>query len=148
MFRASSAKTSLVVCSTCRFSEAAREDASGQCGGAIFEQALTTSLADHPCRDRLEIQAIPCLYACRSYCTAYVRSERRFGYILGRFGPSPVHAVALLDYVAQYLNTSDGVVPYSQWPQGIKGHFLVRVPPEGFLWDPSLNTPPPAPTEF
>ncbi len=61
------------------------------------------------------------------------------GYILGRFTPSLVDATALLDYVAQYLDTPDGVVPYACWPDGVKGHFLVRVPPEGFVWDPPPN---------
>jgi predicted metal-binding protein len=137
MLRTSSAKTSLVVCSSCRFSESAREDENGRRGGALFAESLNACLADHPCRDRIEIQPMACLYACGSYCSAYIRSERRFGYILGRFAPSREHAVALLDYVVRYLNASDGVVPYSDWPHGIKGHFLARVPPDGFFWDPS-----------
>jgi hypothetical protein len=24
-------------------------------------------------------------------------------------------------------------VPYKQWPQGVKGHFLTRTPPEGYV---------------
>ena len=136
MFRASVSKTSLVVCSTCRFSESAREDGEGQRGGTLFAQTLTGALAHHACRGRIEIEPMPCLFACGSYCTAFVRSDRRFGYILGRFRPTPEHAIALLDYIAQYLDTPDGVVPYARWPQGIKGHFLVRVPPAGLLWEP------------
>jgi predicted metal-binding protein len=143
--RASTAKSSLVVCSNCRFSERAHEDENGQRGGALFAASLMASLAGHPCRDRIEIQPMPCLYACGNYCSAYIRSERRFGYILGRFTPSREHALALLDYVAQYLNTTDGVVPYSHWPRGIKGHFLARVPPDGFIWNSSISAPEPTP---
>src|SRR5580692_864479 len=109
MLRTSSAKTSLVVCSSCRFSESARENEDGRRGGALFAESLKASLANHPCRDRIEIQPMSCLYACASHCSAYIRSEQRFGYILGRFAPSREQAVALLDYVAQYLNTTDGV---------------------------------------
>jgi len=142
MFRASSSKTSLVVCSTCRFSEGAREDENGQRGGALFAQTLIESLTDHSCKGRIEIESMPCLFACSSYCTAYVRSDQRFGYILGRFRPTQETAIALLDYIVQYLDTSDGIVPYARWPEGIKGHFLVRVPPPGLVWDPLLTPEP------
>jgi predicted metal-binding protein len=148
MFRSSSSKASLVVCSTCRFSEGAREDEKGRRGGTLFAQALSASLGDHSCRGRIEIEPMPCLFACTSYCTAYVRSDRRFGYILGRFLPIPEHAIALLDYVERYLDSPDGVVPYGRWPQGVKGHFLVRVPPAGLLWDPSLNVPAATPNDL
>jgi predicted metal-binding protein len=140
MFRASSS-TSLVVCSTCRFSENAREDEEGRGGGTLFAQTLTAALAHHPCRGRIEIERMPCLFACGCHCTVYVRSDQRFGYILGRFSPSSEDALAVLDYLAQYLETADGVVPYARWPQGIKGHFLVRVPPAGLIWDPLPGAP-------
>jgi predicted metal-binding protein len=141
MFRASSSTTSLVVCSTCRLSERARENEAGRRGGTLFAEELTAALAHHSCRGRLEIERMPRLFACGSHCTAYVRSDHRFGYILGRFSPTAAHAVALLDYIAQYLDTRDGVVPYTRWPQGIKGHFLVRVPPAGLLWQPLPDAP-------
>jgi predicted metal-binding protein len=78
--------------------------------------------------------------AARSRCAAprlqrfYIRAERRLGYVLGRFVPSREHAVALLEYISEYLGSTDGVVPYAKWPDGVKGHFLVRVPPSGFVW--------------
>jgi predicted metal-binding protein len=127
-------RTNLIVCSTCRFSKDAREDANGRRGGALFAEALAAALVEHRCRDRVELQEMPCLFACTSHCTAYIRAERRLGYVLGRFVPSREHAVALLDYISEYLDTSDGVVPYANWPDGVKGHFLVRVPPRGFVW--------------
>lgn len=80
---------------------------------------------------------MPCLFACGAHCTVYIRSSRRLGYILGRFSPVHSDALALLDYLAEYLDTADGVVPYARWPEGVKGHFLVRVPPDGFVWDPA-----------
>ena len=33
------------------------------------------------------------------------------------------------------VNRESGVVGYENWPDGVKGHFLARVPPEGFVWD-------------
>jgi predicted metal-binding protein len=136
MLRPLPAAASLVVCSTCRLSKEARADGEGRSGGELLRHALSAALADHPCRGRIDIQAMPCLFACSSHCTLYIRGGARLGYILGRFVPSRSDAAALLDYVAKYLDSDDGVVPYASWPAGIKGHFLVRVPPDGFIWNP------------
>jgi predicted metal-binding protein len=139
MLKSAPSAASLVVCSTCRHSKDVRTDAGGQHGGTVFAQALEDALATHPCRDQIEIQSMPCLFACSSHCTVYIRSARRLGYMLGRFTPSHSDALALLDYLAEYLKTADGVVPYACWPGGVKGHFLVRVPPDGFVWDPAAQ---------
>ncbi len=136
MLKAAPSAASLVVCSTCRHSKDVRTDSSGRHGGAVFAQALEDALATHRCRGRTEIQSMPCLYACSSHCAVYIRSVRRLGYTLGRFSPTLSDALALLDYLAEYLETADGVVPYARWPEGVKGHFIARVPPEGFVWDP------------
>jgi predicted metal-binding protein len=136
MLRPSPAAASLVVCSSCRWSRNAPVDAGGRTGGELFRRALDAALAEHACRDRIALQAMPCLFACSSHCTVFIRSDARLGYILGRFAPSVSQANALLDYVAEYLRSADGVVPYDSWPEAVKGHFLVRVPPQGFVWDP------------
>jgi predicted metal-binding protein len=62
------------------------------------------------------------------------------GYVLGKFAPTHKDAVALLDYIAHYLDSDEGIVPYGLWPDWVKGHFLARVPPEGFVWDPPVAT--------
>ncbi len=138
MLRPAPAPASLVVCATCRFSAEARDNAQGRRGGGIFADHLRQALAGHLCRGSLEIQSMPCLFACASPCTVFLRSRGRLGYILGKFAPAAGSAVALLDFAAHYLASADGVVPYGNWPQGVKGHFLVRVPPENFVWDPSF----------
>jgi len=137
MLRSSPAAASVVVCSSCRLSKDAPVDAGGRTGGELFGLALDAALAEHACRDRVALQAMPCLFACSSHCTVFIRSDARLGYILGRFVPSMPQANALLDYVAEYLRSADGVVPYGNWPEGVKGHFLVRVPPQGFVWNPA-----------
>jgi predicted metal-binding protein len=118
----------LTVCSTCRLSKGARENAQGQTGGALFAGELAAALRDHACRDRLALRQTACFFACSEHCTAYVESDGRVGYLLGRFVPSQTDAVALLDYIAYYLDSADGTVPYALWPQGVKGHFIARIP--------------------
>jgi predicted metal-binding protein len=134
MLRSLPATASLVVCSTCRLSKEAPTDAAGRTGGELLAAVLETALAEHRCLGRIDIQTMPCLFACDMHCTVFMRSGGRLGYILGRLLPCRAHANALLDYAAHYLHSEDGVVPYDRWPEGVKGHFLVRVPPEGLIW--------------
>ena len=52
--------------------------------------------------------------------------------------PQPLHldaeaARALLDYAVAYGESEHGRVPFKQWPQGVKGHFITRTPPEGYV---------------
>jgi len=122
---------SLVVCSTCRHSEAAREDETGVRGGARLLGELRTAAAGDPRLAELAIEAMPCLFACTSHCTVHLRAPGKVGYVLGRFEPTVEAAQAILDYAAHYLESEAGSVPYRLWPQGVKGHFLVRVPPAG-----------------
>ena len=124
----------LVVCSTCRYSPTEREDRHGRRGGELFADALEQALEDHPCAGRLHIETMPCLFACSRHCTVQIRCEGKIGYLLGGFLPRPEEARALLDYVHAYLASPEGIVPFADWPEGVKGHFITRMPPEGFVW--------------
>ena len=132
------ANASLVVCSTCRFSPERRRDDAGRSAGELLAELLKAALPAHACRGKIDIQTMPCLFACSSHCTIFLRSQGRVGYILGKFEPRQEHGAAILDYAERYLDSADGVVPYARWPQGVKGHFLVRVPPEGFVFQPPI----------
>ncbi len=126
----------LVVCTTCRLSEDQREDAEGGRGGALLLEALRCALVGHPAEGVLALQPMPCLFACTSHCTVHIRAPGRMGYLLGRFSPTREDATALLDYAAAHLKSPDGVVRFSDWPEGVKGHFIARLPPEGYIWTP------------
>lgn len=121
----------LVVCSTCRLSAEAREDGEGVTGGMRLTQALRSAAADDPRLAGLAIEAMPCLFNCSEHCSLHLRAPGKIGYVLGRFEPTAASARAILDYAAGYLDSAEGVVPYRQWPEGVKGHFIVRLPPEG-----------------
>jgi len=42
-------------------------------------------------------------------------------------------ARAILTYATRHAASEEGVVRYADWPEGVKGHFIVRTPPEGYL---------------
>jgi len=122
---------SLVVCNTCRFSAEEREDADGVRGGAHLVAALRSQKEDDARLDDLAIEEMPCLFNCSQHCSIHVRAAGKIGYVLGRFEPTGEAARAILDYAIAYMASEEGVVPYRQWPEGVKGHFIVRVPPAG-----------------
>ena len=122
---------SLVVCNTCRVSAEEREDADGVRGGAHLVAALRARKADDERLDGLAIEEMPCLFNCTQHCSIHVRAPGKIGYVLGRFEPTEDAARAILDYAIAYMASEEGVVPYRQWPDGVKGHFIVRVPPAG-----------------
>ena len=55
----------------------------------------------------------------------------KIGYVLGDFAPDSESAEAILEYTVHHAESEHGKVAYANWPAGVKGHFIVRVPPEG-----------------
>ena len=133
MLRAVGPGPSVVVCSTCRLSAEQREDAAGQRGGALLAQALRKIRDGNPAYAAVAVQDMPCLFACQRHCTVHVRGTGKVGYVLGDFTPEEEAARAILDYAVRHAESEEGVVRYADWPQGVKGHFIVRTPPEGFV---------------
>ncbi|PVX30323.1 DUF1636 domain-containing protein [Sphingomonas pokkalii] len=123
----------IVACNTCRHSVALREDAEGVRGGARLVEALRAVQAKDARYAGVAVQEMPCLFACNEHCTVHLRAPGKVGYVLGRFTPDADAAQAILDYAVHYAASEHGRVPFKEWPQGVKGHFLVRTPPPGFV---------------
>lgn len=123
----------VVACNSCRFETDAREDAEGRRGGALLVNALHRVKAGDPVYDGVAVQEMACLFACSESCTVYLRAPGKVGYVLGRFRPDEEAARAILDYAALYADSEIGQVPFRQWPAGVKGHFITRTPPPGFV---------------
>ena len=124
----------LVVCSTCRFSVEEKEDAVGVRGGARLLAAVRRLAEGDPCLADVAIASMPCFFNCDQHCTVHLRGPGKIGYVLGKFEPTDDAAQAIIDYAALYATSAEGVVPYRQWPQGVKGHFIVRTPPPNLLF--------------
>jgi predicted metal-binding protein len=132
MLKAVESGTAVVVCSTCRFSAQGRDDR-GVRGGARLGQALRALAAADARYARIAIQDMPCLFACGDHCTVHLRAPGKISYVLGRFVPDEEAARAILDYAVCYAGSDHGRVPYADWPDGVKGHFITRSPPEGYV---------------
>jgi predicted metal-binding protein len=119
--------TTLYVCETCRYNTATREH-EGRPGGTIFLEIIQRHLAATDYTGPL-VKATRCLMACSRHCTVHLRAPGKINYTIGDFAPTASDAEALLDYIGKYQLSESGQVPYSTWPQGIKGHFIARTPP-------------------
>jgi predicted metal-binding protein len=126
-------RPAIVACNTCRFSADAREDAAGVRGGARLVAALRAVQASDPRYEAIAVQEMPCLFSCTEHCTVHIRAPGKVGYVLGRFAPDEHSARAILDYAVHHAASEEGRVAFRDWPQGVKGHFIVRVPPPGFV---------------
>lgn len=131
MLRAAAKGASIVVCSTCRLSADRREDENGRRGGALLAAELRALQQEDPRHAGIRVEEMPCLFACSRHCTVHIRAPGKIGYVLGDFAPDGQSARAILDYAAHHRDSGEGQVRYADWPEGVKGHFIVRVPPEG-----------------
>ncbi|MAC59011.1 MAG: metal-binding protein, partial [Novosphingobium sp.] len=76
---------------------------------------------------------MPCLFACKRHCVIHIRAPGKVAYVLGDFTPDREAARAILKYATHHAVSEEGAVRYAQWPDGVKGHFITRTPPEGYL---------------
>lgn len=123
----------IVACNTCRHSADEREDDTGMRGGAQMVAALRSVQESDARYAGVAVQEMPCLFACTDFCTVHLRAPGKVGYVLGRFAPDEEAATAILDYAVHYAASEHGRVPFKQWPQGVKGHFITRTPPPGYV---------------
>ncbi len=117
--------TTITVCTTCR-QPAVRDDKQRTpCGEAMLESVVKA--ADDV--DGVEVRGVPCLMGCEHGCNVAISANGKLAYVLGSFEPGEEAASALVEYAAGHAASDTGVVPFKQWPQGVKGHFVARIPP-------------------
>ena len=102
-------------------------------GGARLAEALRAVKASDPRYAAVAVQEMPCLFACGDFCTVHLRAPDKVSYVMGRFTPDAEAARAILDYAVRYAESPHGRVPFAQWPEGVKGHFITRSPPAGYV---------------
>lgn len=115
----------IFVCDTCRFDER-EKTRDGRTGGERLAEAVEAAAAG---RADIEVRRHSCLMGCDRHCNVALAATGKLTYVLGAFEPTPASAEAILAYAALYGGSETGVVPYKQWPEGVKGHFIARVPP-------------------
>ena len=119
------AVTTIFVCDTCAFSTNAKTDAAGRTGGEVLAGLVERTAAGV---EGVEVRRQSCLMGCEHPCNAAVTGAGKLSYVLGRFAPDGEAAAAVVEYARLHAESAKGQVPFRSWPQGVKGHFIARIP--------------------
>lgn len=120
--------TTIFVCDTCRFSREDREAPDGRTGGEMLAERVERLAA---CAAGIEVRRQSCLMGCDRFCNTAVSAPGKLTYVLGMFAPTEDSAAAVVDYARLHAGSPTGQVPFKQWPPGVKGHFVARIPAPG-----------------
>ncbi len=114
----------VTVCDTCKRDD---WDARGkqQTDGEILAEYVEKRAANSP----LKIRRTSCLMGCSHGCNVSIQAVGKLAYTVGRFTPDEHAADAIVEYAEQHAQSDTGQVPFRNWPQGIKGHFVTRHQP-------------------
>jgi predicted metal-binding protein len=120
---------SLVVCTTCKFSPDSKLAPDGRTGGEMLLSHLQDALQAAG-RDDLRLEPQVCLWNCTRPCSVVMRDSERFSYVTGGNAPTREQAEAVIAWFDFHGQTETGEVPFRQWPNAMRGHFIARIPPE------------------
>jgi len=117
--------TWITICDSCKREDWA-ERGQSQTDGDVFAAEITALAANV---ENVKTRKHSCLMGCSHACNVAVQSEGKLNYTLGGFENAPGEAAGIVEYARLHSESETGTVPYRQWPQAIKGHFITRHPP-------------------
>ena len=121
----SSSVSVLTICETCK-QENWGETSSPETHGEQLAALVEAAARDVP---NVETRRHACLMGCTHACNVALQAPGKLAYTLGRFDPTEEAAEGIVAYAALHAESETGQVPFRQWPQAIKGHFVTRHPP-------------------
>lgn len=114
----------ITVCDTCKC-EGWEERGDAQTDGEKLADLIDVAAKG---RD-VSVRRFSCLMGCTRACNVTIQGADKVNYSIGQFDPDAESAAGIVDYALLHGESETGVVPYRQWPQAIKGHFVSRHPP-------------------
>ena len=118
----------IVICTTCKHADGRKLDDAGRSAGSHLIDEMRALLQERG-RDDVTVQTQACLWNCMRPCSVVIRDDARFSYVTGGNAPTREQAEALLAWFDLHGETATGEVPFRQWPDAMRGHFIARMPP-------------------
>ncbi len=117
--------TWITICDTCKRDGWETGDMNQTDGEALatLVEAATTGLTG------VKTRRVSCLMGCKKACNVAIQGRGKLNYTLGEFEPTTQSASGIVAYAMAHSTSETGQVPYREWPQAVKGHFVTRHPP-------------------
>lgn len=121
------AETQLIVCTTCRRAAGGAPATREPWPGTQMLEALEA----HALPEGVVLRPVQCLSACAKGCAVAVSGgPDKWTYVYGGLDPAR-HPEALLEAVALYADSRDGILPWFETPADIRSRAVARIPPLG-----------------
>jgi predicted metal-binding protein len=117
----------IILCTTCRYSADSKTGPDGRTGGETLVAHVRARLPESGLKG-VEIQTQACLWNCNRSCSVILRDDERFSYVTGGHEPTSDQAEAILQWFTLHGQSESGEVPFRQWPDRMRGHFIARIP--------------------
>ncbi len=117
--------TWITVCDTCKregWDAAAGEPTDGEALAELVEGCAAGA-------EDVRTRRVSCTMGCDRAVNITVQAKDKINYSLGTFEATEGDAEAIVEYAAKHAASETGQVPYREWPQGVKGHFVSRHQP-------------------
>ena len=117
--------TWITICDTCK-REGWDSGDMAQTDGEKLAIMIESAAAKVP---DVKTRRVSCLMGCKHGCNVAIQGRDKLNYTIGNFEPLEEAAAGIVDYAGLHAASETGQVPYREWPQAIKGHFVTRHPP-------------------
>ncbi|WP_439154125.1 DUF1636 family protein [Yoonia sp.] len=117
--------TWITICDTCKrdgWNDGDMAITDGEALAALVETAAAGLTS-------VRTRRVSCLMGCTRACNVAIQGPGKLNYTLGAFEPSQDAASGIITYAKAHAESDTGRVPYRDWPEAIKGHFVTRHPP-------------------
>ncbi len=116
--------TWVTICDTCK-REGWEDGDMSQTDGEILAELIEKRAENSVVKTR----RASCLMGCTHGCNVTIQANGKLAYTVGNFTPDADAANAVVSYAESHAQSQNGQVPYRDWPQAIKGHFVTRHQP-------------------
>ncbi len=116
--------TWITICDTCK-----REGWEAGEKGNATDGEVFAALVEKAAAGQVKTRRFSCLMGCARACNITIQAPGKISYSLGGFAPDDEAAEAVVAFARLHEESESGQVPYRNWPEAIKGHFVSRHPP-------------------